>query len=273
MRIARVLMSDSTHARTALVRDGVAYDVLALAEAANAPMIHDPLDFHAHAIALGGAGLEDLDGRLALGWRPSAARLAPSEFTWQPPCEPGRAACVLVHLEPDGVGYALVSARRILGHGAVVPARSGELVELWLGILLGEPLRSATASEAQRALGGLTVALRCGDPLDEERATEALAARMLLGPALVVPCDDERLGAARARLEVGADTWAAEGLGETLPRVAEALARISRDVDLEPGDVVLAGPLASARAVAGQRVVGAIEGVGALEGLLVASFE
>src|SRR4051794_9249252 len=103
MRIARIIHESSPFPVIALERDGALYDVaeldLRFATARTRELLGGASDFFSRVVALGGAGLDELDQRLAAGYRPTEARLAPGSFLWLSPCDPDRA--LLAHVTRD----------------------------------------------------------------------------------------------------------------------------------------------------------------------------
>lgn len=270
MRVARVLCPESASPTLALERDGALYDVVALATDVGADALFDAsLEFHARVVALRGAGLDELDDRLRAGVRPSSARILPDAFVWLSPLDPARAASVHVALEPGGARVWLASARAIEGSRArVVVPRDGVAVELAIAALVGEELRDADARAAAQAVFGWSIALRWGatPPATPEAA---LAVTVQLGPVLVTRGEALDPDRARFRLRAGAEVIEGRGLAVEGANAADAIAHASTLAPLEPGDVVVVGPLARAHVTPGSLVTGAVERLGALEGTAV----
>jgi hypothetical protein len=255
MRIARIIHESCPFPVVALERDGALYDVaeldLRFATARTRHLLGGASDFFSRVIALGGVGLDELDQRLAAGYRPTEARLAPGSFLWLPPCDPDRA--LLVHVARDAAGELtarLGNARAILGHEAAAPFPFGATrpeLELGIAAILGDDLRYATAQEAQRAILGAAIVNDWAARDLEERGLGALRCRDFatqIGPALVTRNDLEDTAILRTQIRVGGSVLASGALSSPLVALAEAVACASRYLDLRAGDVVvLAVPL------------------------------
>ncbi len=152
MKIARILHESCPFPVVALERDGALYDVAELDVRFATPralrLLGGASDFFSRVIALGGVGLDELDQRLAAGYRPTEARLAPGSFLWLPPCDPDRAMLVHVARDPAGdLTVRLGNARAILGHEAASPFPGGATqpeLELGIAAILGDDLRRAS---------------------------------------------------------------------------------------------------------------------------------
>ncbi len=290
MRVARVRSSLSVRPRVALERDGALYDVATL-EACfgrGVPVIGEPSDFGTRVVAMACAGLAELDARLVRGDRPSRARLAESELVELAPCDTERAAFVQVDLRarlPNGSPLVrLGHARALEGQAAFVDLPASEArpaAELWLGALIGDELRAASAREAKQAVLGLTVVLVwVGLDLEASMSATGLGSSRgwsaQVGPRLLA-------GAELGRLRELLGSIGVEGRGQELgaftelgTSVEQAIADASELVHLDAGDLVALGPwprgsteLLGLELGLHQRVEASIRGMGSLRGLAV----
>lgn len=255
MKIARIIHESCPFPVVALERDGALYDVAELDRRFATPRTQELLggasDFFSRIIALGAVGLDELDQRLAAGYRPTEARLAPGSFLWLPPCDPDRA--MLVHVTRDREGELAVrlgNARAIVGQDAAVPFPFGATrPELALGIaaILGDDLRRATVSAARRAILGAAIVNDWAARDLEARGLSPLQCRDFatqLGPVLVTRGELEDVATLRTQIRVGGVVVASGALAEPLAALAEAAACASQHVELHAGDIVtLAAPL------------------------------
>jgi 2-keto-4-pentenoate hydratase/2-oxohepta-3-ene-1,7-dioic acid hydratase in catechol pathway len=255
MRLARVLLPSSPAPRLALERDGCLYDVAELERRLGTASLLDEGsrmadDFYARVFSLRCAGLDALDDRLWAGERPTEARLPPDELLWLSPCLPERALLARLSGAPADAGprYHLGNARGLLGHQGSVPFPHAEPlpdVEIAIAALVGDELRAATVSEAERAIVGYAILLGWVAREEERRSgpTHARAFAATLGPALVTKDEAGDVEGARVKLRVGAaiEQLAAPALAGI--SFAEALAFISRHVPLAPGDIVGGAPI------------------------------
>ena len=261
MRIASVLHDASPEPdgaplfpAVALERDGALYRVSALARAFGPryAALADEVDFHHAVVALRGALLCELDERLRSGDRPSSARILPGTFTWLPPCDTERAAlftCDPLAAElatsPRVPAFRVGSARALFGHEATVPLppyAASASVECSLAAVLGDDLFRATALEADEAILGYAVLVAF---------SPGLAAQ--LGPVLVTRDEVGQLGPLgplRTQLRVGGAPLAIGDAAVATFSPAESIAWISHQVPLAAGDVIGAGRVRGARAVA-----------------------
>ncbi|NUQ78987.1 MAG: fumarylacetoacetate hydrolase family protein [Polyangiaceae bacterium] len=263
MRIARVLRAEDLRPIVALERDGALYDVALLeqifgTERAPGP-IAEPWDFHSRVVALAGAGLAELDDRLLAGDRPTEARLHPGSFVWLAPIDTDRALFVqlggstpaLSGIAPKPT-YWIGNARGFLGHDASVPFPHGEEdpdVELCLGAVLGEDLRRAACSEAERAILGYAV-LGSWTARNEERLCASAGAPPTrardfgpqLGPVLVTKEESGDVRELRSRIQAGADAVRGSLAGAQTFTLAESIAFVSAHIELRAGDIIGAPP-------------------------------
>lgn len=275
MRIARVQYASLPTPLVALERDGALYDVVELEQAwperACTAAADGAADFATRVIALGLAGLEELDEGLRAGLRPTAARLEPDGVVWLPPCDTERAHWLHVGSAAarGAPHFRLESPRALVGHQGAVPVGSGEgelVATLGLALLLGEAIEDFAPQDAERAILGVSALLAWSVRGDDVGCIAAAQ----LGPVLVTPDELGELGALRGALVSGADTCRGVLL-DGVPPLGEVLAYLAARVPLRAGDLVT---LASARgptsrglgAPPGQRVEAHIERVGRLEG-------
>lgn len=259
MRIARVLVGSSPLPLLALERDGALYDAGALNRIFGTQFSPDRLagssDFHTRTVALGGAGLDELDERLRAGNRPAEARLVPGSFTWLPPCDTDRALLVemAAYDEPGGEpAHRLGDARGLLGHGSCVPFPQGEsrpLFEIGVAAVLSDNLRHADPREAERAILGYAI-LNTWTGGDDEARRPAWSARRVpaqLGPVLVTPEDTGDLARLKALARVDGEVTTTSSAGGWTFSIAESIAWVSRWIDLRAGDVIGAGRVRGGR--------------------------
>jgi len=258
MRIARVLHHESSVTPlAALERDGSLYGVAAL-EALRATRLaterlEESGDFLARVFALGCAGLADLDEGLRGGFCPEVALLAPEDTFVLPPCDPSRACWVQVL--PDG-GWALGSARGITASGLAVPlpADDDPVVSLGVAALIGEELRRASFVEAERAVLGFTLIAGWAS-----QSLGGLFVGAQLGPYLVTRDEVPDPAGLVAHVD-----GAAAGEACSAESIAECIALASHHVDLFPGDVIAAPPLATRNTAFDVRVTLGVERIGTL---------
>lgn len=249
MRIARIIHESCPFPVVALERDGALYDVAELDLRFATPRTRELLGgasaFFSRVIALGGIGLDELDQRLAAGYRPTEARLAPGSFLWLPPCDPDRA--MLVHVTRDLAGdlsARVGNARAILGHEAAAPFPFGATrpeLELGIAAILGDDLRGATVSEAQRAILGAAIVNDWAARDLEARGLTTLQSRDFatqLGPVLVTQSELSGVTSLRTQIRVGGVVIASVALLDPLFALAEAVAFASQHMELRAGDVV-----------------------------------
>ena len=265
MRLARVIIADAPTAQVALERDGCLYDVEVLEARFATRFSPDRLanagDFHTRVVALGGAGLDELDARLVGGDRPTEARLAPGTFVWLAPFDGERSA----YLQLDGTGsdgvpiYRLANPRSVVGHDATLsfgPDETRAEARLDVGVLLGEDLARASASDVRAAVLGYAL-LDDWTGLDERARAEGAGRGQAsardrvtqLGPVLLTTASAEPLADLRAQLRLDERPVFDGTLGLDLERLFADIAALSEIVELRAGDLVGAG-LSLARVVA-----------------------
>jgi 2-keto-4-pentenoate hydratase/2-oxohepta-3-ene-1,7-dioic acid hydratase in catechol pathway len=124
--------------------------------------------------------------------------------------------------------------------------------EAEIGVVVGAPLAEATPAEAGAAIAGYTIAddgtARDLQPIDfggreivDWFSAKSLDRSSALGPAVfpagAVPDPDDL----RITLRRNGDTMQDDRAGSMLHRPEQLLARISRILELQPGDVLLTG--------------------------------
>jgi 2-keto-4-pentenoate hydratase/2-oxohepta-3-ene-1,7-dioic acid hydratase in catechol pathway len=307
MRIARVLPVSRAGEEggkgpprpiVALERDGALYDVAALdrlhGTTFSPERFEGASDFHTRVVALGCAGLAELDEALLSGSRPSDARLLPGSFLWLPPCDPDRAAYLQLggdardaalaeEVEPP---YWLGNPRGFLGHEARVPFPWGEDepdYELGVAAILAEDVRGARPDEADAALLGYAILNDWTGRTLEARAraagaptTPARDFATQLGPVLVTKDEVGDVSALRTRARVDGEVHDGSRAGASPWSLAEAIAYLSHHVELRAGDVIGAGCVLRGSATAagrtlrhGERVELSVERLGMLAGVPV----
>jgi 2-keto-4-pentenoate hydratase/2-oxohepta-3-ene-1,7-dioic acid hydratase in catechol pathway len=232
-------------------------------------------------VALGGAGLDELDERLLLGDRPTAARLLPGSFVWLPPVDTERA--LYVQMAPyeqrlDEPLHRLGDARVLLGHQSPVPFPPGEAhpgYALGVAAVLREDLHAATPAEAERAILGYAILNDWWGPEDEARRCGWGSPRVpaQLGPVLVTPGELGDLGRLRAQARVDGTVATSTRVGGWWFSIADSIAWVSRWVGLRGGDVIGAGRLlqGSGAVAFGARVEVGVERMGWLSGQAIAT--
>jgi hypothetical protein len=261
----------------ALERDGALYSVGELERVFGtrfSPVrLAGACDFHTRAIALGGAGLDELDDRLRAGDRPTSARLLPGSFAWLPPCDTERALLVQLGAYDEPVDeplHRLGDARGLVGHGCAVPFPPGEShpdFELGVAAVLRDDLQGAGPAEAERAILGYAI-LNGWTGRDDRARPGARRVPAQLGPVLVTPDEVGDLAPLKAQARVDARTVATAGLGGWSFSLAESIAWVSRWHALRAGDVIGAGCVHGGRGEAafGATVELQVERLGKLAG-------
>ena len=281
VRIARYLVRSTTRPRVGLERDGVLYDVQALEDALG-PAVEvpgDPWDFHTRVVALGCAGLRELDAALLQGRRPASAVVDRTDgFAALAPCDTDRASFVQVDVRAPRPFVRLGAGRALAGQDELVDLPRGEhepAIEVSLAMLLGEDLRDATLPEARHAILGFAVLVDwCGR--EHERAAwpheTVKGLRGSLGPELVAQAILPKAAPLRASVAIDGRTVELGAIGELGQSPEQAVALASSVLELRAGDVVGLGPFAPSielRVDFHARVAAAIERVGTLRGAAV----
>ncbi len=254
VRIARFTVRSKSRPRVALERDGVLYDVEALEEALGAavPVPGDAWDFHTRVVALGCAGLRELDASLLQGKRPASSRVPADGVAHLAPCDTDRAQYVQVDLRgrPAPAAVRLCLARALAGQDALVDLPRGERrpdLEVGLGVLIGDDLRDASVPAARSAILGLAVLIEwCARGTERDAPPHATVRglRVQLGPTLVSPAGLPNVASLAVSVTVGGRRFDAGSLLQLGATPEEAVALASSHVELRAGDLVGLGPLA-----------------------------
>ncbi|NUP06485.1 MAG: hypothetical protein HOW73_10545 [Polyangiaceae bacterium] len=282
MRIARLLLRSSARPRVALERDGVLYDVETLERELGqaVPIPGDPWDFHTRVVALGCAGLAELDRKLLQGQRPSSARIGETGFAMLAPVDTERAA--YVHVRPGARELArslhVGHAPSIAGNDALVDLPEGDAkptFELGIGVLVGDELRSATRAEAKQAIVGCAIVVDWSTSAPTH-LRPAAGLRVQLGPVLVPSMALGNIAALRLSARVGEREVAIGSLVDDRATVEDVLVGVSHEVTLRAGDLVGIGPIARGSSEAlglplamHERLTVSMERVGTLRGSAV----
>lgn len=281
-------MQVRSHARprVAIERDDVFYDVEALERELGAAfdVPGDPWDFHLRVVALGCAGLAELDGMLAKGTRPASSRIADEDLAPLAPCDGARASYIHADVRGLAVGGRLAIrvglARALDGQDALVAMPHGETrpdFEIGIAALIGEDLDGATRAEAKSAIVGYAVLNDWSARDAESGALATLSStkglRSQLGPHLVTAASLPRLERLSAWVEVGGERIDLGCVADLGIAVDEAVAQVSSELRLVAGDVVGLGPFprgvgrSTGRTLAmHQPVAASIERIGTLRG-------
>jgi hypothetical protein len=280
MRIARVLHPESSHRPIlALERDGALYQVAGLARATGHAILsaeHSAEDeFRMRVIALGGAGLAELDAEIAAGQRPTSSRLKPGTFVWLAPCDVDRGLRVHVDTSSSTPRIWAASLRGLVGHEGTLPCPPSTIevrLSVELAAVLSDDLHRASEAEAARAIVGFTLLVSASSSESPDGPETTLRASTQLGPVLVTPESDlDALGFDRET------TIAASGAHSVEPRVphvdpAQAIALASHATELRAGDVIAVGVLATLRTPLGAPYRVAFGGALELAGRTVAGW-
>ena len=283
MKVARVLLPSSSRPRVALERDGALYDVESLERRLGAS-VEVPCaasDFHGRVVAMGLAGLRELDAALLRGLRPAEARVDRGMPRRLAPCETDRAA--LVHVDvpaypSEAPSVRLGWGRGLAGDGELVGLPREELrpkVELRLAMVLGEDVHNVDFRDARAAILGYALHLDWRALSDEARAPQSTTRGLVgqFGPHLVAADAVGRLPSLRAEVVVRERSHALGPLDRLALGPELALVHASRRFALVAGDVVTWGPLATDGVLDElafhDRVEFAVERIGTLRGAAV----
>ncbi|MCE2908921.1 MAG: fumarylacetoacetate hydrolase family protein [Burkholderiaceae bacterium] len=192
--------------------------------------------------------------------QPTGQRLALEGLQWLPPCEPGQivglwnnfraAAAKNGWAEPAEPLYFLKSPAAASGHGARVPAAAPEVgrvaFEGELAIVIGRAAHRLSRDEAAGAIFGYTLAndYTALELLNRDASFAQWArAKSLPGFANLGPWIDTGFdpAAATLRTRVGGRERQNYPLDDMFFAPAELVWRISQDLLLRPGDVILCG--------------------------------
>ena len=224
---------------------------------------------------------------LGAGRRPASARLLPEDIAPLAPCDATRATYVhadVRELATRGrLAVRIGAARELLGQDALVGMPHGETrpdLEIGVAALIGEELDGATRKEARNAIVGYAV-LNDWSARDTERDASPILAspkslRAQLGPCLVAARALPQLERLVAWVELDGKRVELGTLADLGISIDEAVAQVSSELALAPGDVVGVGPLPRGTGVAlgfalgmHRPVAAAIERLGTLRGTAV----
>jgi len=241
LQLSRVQIKDHAAAVTALLCDGIYYDVRRLAARLLPRWKSCPSGFFNHVVAARAARLDELYARLQAGQRPTEARL--HDVRILPPCDGKRSIYVQLEQAPSGGPplFQQCDARALVGHGQPVLMAAGQTgnpeVRVGLAVMLADELWQANAREAERAVLGFSLLMDWRD--DRTRRLSGVGqVPSQLGPTLVV---GPSIAALRRRsLEVSTPEGVHDSgpLGDTSLELAESLAYLSQHLHLCPGDLV-----------------------------------
>ncbi len=203
---------------------------------------------------------------------------------WLPPCEPGKiiglwnnfraAAAKNGWAEPAEPLYFLKSPGSLLGHGQTVPvpaAYDGRVFyEGELAVVIGRRARAVALADAQAHILGYTCAndvtaleLLQRDPAFPQWArAKSFDGFCPLGPVIATGFDP---AGATLRTLVGGRERQNYALADMFFGPAELVSRLSHDMTLEPGDVILCGTSLGALPMKpGTAVEVVVDGIGTL---------
>lgn len=233
LRLARILPRRALRPRLALERDGHLYDVEALEKALGQPFQpEDPSDFRGRVVALGLAGLRELDQALLTGQRPRVAYIQPDGAALLPPFDTEAGSHFEVDLRADT--FAVCLARGVLGQDEFIGLQQGELeVRAALAVVLGEELSQASVAEVRAAIVGYSLALCWGGA----GGHRVLRNTTQCGP-LLLTTNELRLASLALELRVGTDVTRVGAPVDLAKIVEQKLVELSCDVPLAGGDLV-----------------------------------
>jgi Fumarylacetoacetate (FAA) hydrolase family len=257
----------------ALERDGSYYDVEALEAAlgSSVDVPGDRWDFQTRVVALGCAGLPELDARLLKGERPTAARIVDG-FAMLAPFECERATFLQVDTRAGQLSTRVGLARSVTGQDDLVAVARGESppdFEVGLGVLVGDDLSDASQAEAKHAIVGVAIVIDWFFR-DAERAGRGSRGRSAqLGPWLVASAALGRAADLAASVSVGALTSKLGSVRDLGVSIEEAVAFASSEAQVRAGDLIGVGPFPASRGCSAawhQSVTATVERVGSLSG-------
>ena len=233
LRLARILPRRALRPRLALERDGHLYDVEALEKALGQPFqSEDPSDFRGRVVALGLAGLRELDQALLTGRRPRSAYLEGAGLL--PPFDAEAGSHFQVDLRAEPATFAPGVARAVLGQDEFVGLHPGELTICpALAVVLGEELQAASLHEVRAAIVGFSLGIAWGGA----GGHRVLRQTTQCGPLLLTP-NELRLPSLVLTLHVGEQTTRVEALANLAKVIEQSLVELSGDVTLAGGDLV-----------------------------------
>jgi hypothetical protein len=238
----------------ALERDGALYDVELLEKALGAAIVvpGDAWDFHGRVVALGCAGLPELDSRLLRGERPTEARVTEA-FAHLAPVDAGAYIHADIRdLARGGPLHVRVGlAREITGQDALIampPDEAHATIEVGIGVLIGEDIARCTAAEARHAIIGFSVLCDWVAPSQTVGGQNGLATtrglRTQVGPYLVGAKSVARIERIAASISIaGAVAVRSQSLADLSLTAADLIAAASREIPLYAGDLIGIGPL------------------------------
>ena len=224
------------------------------------------------------------DGDLFDAPRPTGQTIAVDAIAWRPPCRPtkmlalwnnfGAAAEKNGWARPAEPLYFVKTPNTWSAHGAVIPVPAGYdgrvLYEGELAVVLGRRARAVSVDEARACIFGYTCAndataleLLSRDPtFPQWTRAKGFDGFAPFGPVIETTFDPAE---ASVRTLLGGRVRQDYPLSDMLFGPAELVARISHDMTLEPGDVILCGTSLGAMPMKpGTEVRVEIDGIGAL---------
>jgi hypothetical protein len=276
LRIARLSLRSSSRPRVALERDGCFYDVEALESALGSfvDVPGDRWDFHSRVVALGGAGLAELDARLLKGERPTASRVA-ERFAVLAPFDNERATFLQVDTRGGKLSSRVGLARAVAGPDDLVSVARGErapLFEVGLAVLVGEDLSDASRPEAKHAIVGVSIVIDWFFREAEAGSVGARGRSAQVGPWLVPPAGLARFGDAAIGVKRGGSEQSLGAVRDLGLSLEDAVAFASSEAPVRAGDLIGIGPLPASIGLAAswhEAVEVTIERVGCLRGRAV----
>ncbi len=221
---------------------------------------------------------------------PSGASIPFEQATFLPPVEqPSK--IVAIHLNyrsrveeygarvPEAPSYFLKPLSSLSSHGApVVRPRGCRFLnyEGEIALIIGQRCRNVSLAEAERAIGGITIANDWGlhDFRHADRGSmlrvKGVDGYCPLGPVVVDPADLDFGSLTITTYRNGAIVQHARVADDLLFSFAYLIADLSRLLTLEPGDVLLTGTPANSRPVEpGDVVEVEVSGIGRLRNTVV----
>lgn len=207
--------------------------------------VGDRWDFHTRVVALGAAGLADLDARLLKGERPTASRIR-ERFAVLAPFDTERATFLQVDTRGGRLSSRVGLARAVAGPDDLVSVARGErapLFEVGLAVVVGEDLSDASRPEAKHAIVGVSIMI---DWFFRDAEAGSLGARgrsAQIGPWLVPLGALARFGDAAISLRLGASTQSLGAVRDLGISLEDAVAFASSEAPVRAGDLIGVGPL------------------------------
>ena len=215
---------------------------------------------------------------------PTGETLALAELHWLAPCTPGKIIGLWNNFgalaEKNGWArpaeplYFLKSPGSVAAHGQPIeapPAEVGRVVyEGELGLVIGQRARRITVEEASAHVFGYCCAndvtaielLHRDASFPQWARAKSFDGFCAFGPVIETALD---LAGARVRTRVGGRERQDYPLADMLFGPAELVARLSQDMTLEPGDLILCGTSVGVLPMkAGSEVEVEIDGIGVL---------